>query len=199
MAATTRTRKEKKLTLQELRKHDGTLYIKNNTPHHMSFHQKIGEGTVDFELTPVGTPDSVAHLPKLALEMRGLQKLWLKGSITVSADESMEDQITLMMGQSIAATEAQMSTFRGEVVEPNTGKDLVEKACLQCGATDPNSGVVIRGRVFMTAREIKDGKAPLCEQHSDMAALFPGSLVTDAQGNETWTFSSPTITATRKG
>lgn len=191
--------KEKKLTLAELRKHDGTLYIKNNTPHQMSFHQRIGEGTVDFELSPVGTPDSAAHLPKLALEMRGLQKLWLKGSITVSTDESMEDQITLMMGQSIKASEEQMANLRGEVAEANTGRDLVEKACLQCGQTDPNSGVVTRGRVFQSAREVKEGTAPLCADHADMAALFPGTLTSDAQGNEMWTFATTTITAPRKG
>lgn len=191
--------KEKKLTLAELRKHDGTLYIKNNTPHQMSFHQRIGEGTVDFELSPVGTPDSAAHLPKLALEMRGLQKLWLRGSITVSTDESMEDQITLMMGQSIAATDEQMANLRGEVVEANTHKDLIEKACLQCGQTDSQSGVVTRGRVFQSAREVKEGKAPLCADHVDMSALFPGTLTSDAQGNEIWTFSTTTITAPRKG
>lgn len=189
----------KKLTLQALRNHEGTLYIKNNTPHHMSFHQRIGEGSVDFELSPVGTPNSAAHLPKLALEMRGLQKLWLRGSITVSADEDMEDHIQLLMGQSIQATEAQMANLRGEVTAPNTGKDLVEKACLQCGATDPNSGVVTRGRVFQSAREIKDGVAPLCADHADMAALFPGSLTSDAQGNETWTFATTTVTAPRIG
>lgn len=195
----TSTKAEKKLTLPELRKHEGSLYIKNNTPHHMSFHQKIGEGTVDFELSPAGTPDSVAHLPKLALEMRGLQKMWMKGSITVSTDEAMEDHITLLMGQSIQATEEQMAALRGEVTEANTGRDLVEKACLQCGETDAKSGVVTRGRVFQSAREIKDGVPPLCPSHVDMAALFPGSLTTDAQGNEVWTFASTTVTAPRKG
>ena len=194
----TRT-KEKKLTLAELRKHDGTLYIKNNTPHVMSFHQRIGEGSVDFDLSPVGTPDSVAHLPKLALEMRGLQKLWLRGSIVVSTDETMEDQITLLMGQSIQATDEQMANLRGEVTEANTGRDLVEKACLQCGQTDAQSGVVTRGRVFQSAREIKEGLPPLCADHAQMAALFPGTLTSDAQGNETWTFSTTTVTAPRKG
>ena len=191
--------KEKKLTLVELRKHDGTLYIKNNTPHQMSFHQRIGEGVVDFELTPVGTPDSVAHLPKLALEMRGLQKLWMKGSVTVSTDEAMEDHITQLMSQGIAASDEQMANLRGEIVETNTHRDLIEKACLQCGQTDPKSGVVTRGRVVQSARDIKEGIAPLCPDHADMAALFPGSLTSDAQGNETWTFSSTTITAPRKG
>lgn len=195
----TSTKQEKKLTLPELRKHDGSLYIKNNTPHQMSFHQKIGEGTVDFELSPAGTPDSVAHLPKLALEMRGLQKMWVKGSITVSTDEAMEDHITLLIGQSIAASDEQMANLRGEVTESSSGRDLVEKACLQCGETDPKSGVVTRGRVFQSAREIKDGIAPLCANHADMAALFPGSLTSDAQGNETWTFATTTVTAPRKG
>jgi hypothetical protein len=195
----TSTKQEKKLTLPELRKHDGSLYIKNNTPHQMSFHQKVGEGEVDFELTPAGTPDSVAHLPKLALEMRGLQKMWMKGSVTVSTDEAMEDHISLLMGQSIAATEEQMATLRGEITEPNTGKDLVEKACLQCGATDPQSGVVTRGRLFQSAREIKEGIPPLCPSHIDMVALFPGYLTTDANGNETWTFATTTVTAPRKG
>lgn len=197
--ATRTARKDRKLTLPELRKHDGTLYIKNNTPHQMSFHQRIGEGMVDFELSPAGTPDSVAHLPKLALEMRGLQKMWLKGSITVSTDESMEDHITLLMGQSIAATDEQMSTLRGEVTESSSGRDLVEKACLQCGETDPKSGVVVRGRVFQSARDIKEGVAPLCADHADMAALFPGTLTTDAQGQQVWAFSTATVTAPRKG
>ncbi len=197
--ATRTARKDRKLTLPELRKHDGALYIKNNTPHQMSFHQRVGEGVVDFELSPAGTPDSVAHLPALALEMRGLQKLWIKGNITVSTDESMEDHITLLMGQSIAATDAQMSTLRGEVTESSSGRELVEKACLQCGETDPKSGVVTRGRIFQSQAEIKNGVAPLCPDHADMSALFPGTLTTDAQGQQTWTFSTTTITAPRKG
>jgi hypothetical protein len=199
MATTTaRKQQDKKLTLSELRKHDGTLYIKNNTPHVQSFHQKIGEGTVDFELSPAGTPDSVAHLPRLALEMRGLQKLWLRGALTVSTDEAMEDQITLLIGQSIQASDEQMANLRGEVVESNTGKDLVEKACLQCGQVDAQSGVVTRGRVFQSARDIKEGTPPLCSDHAGMTAMFPGTLTSDAQGNEVWKFSSVTITAPRK-
>ena len=197
--ATSTKQQDKKLTLPELRKQEGSLDIKNNTPHHMSFHQRSGEGNVDFELSPAGTSDSVAHLPKLALEMRGLQKLWMKGSITVSTDEAMEDHITLLMSQSIAASDEQMANLRGEVEEANTGRDLVEKACLQCGETDPKSGVVTRGRVFQSARELKEGIAPLCALHADMAALFPGSLTTDSQGNETWTFATTTVTAPRKG
>lgn len=195
----TSTKQQKKLTLAELRKHDGQLYIKNNTPHVVSFHQRIGEGTVDFDLSPVGTPDSVAHLPKLALEMRGLQKLWLRGSVTVSTDESMENEITLLMGQSLAATDEQMANLRGEITESGSGRDLAEKACLQCGQTDPQSGVVTRGRVFQSAREVKDGVPPLCTDHADMVALFPGTLTSDAQGNEVWKFGTTTVTAPRKG
>ena len=69
---TTESGSTKMMTLPELRKFEGQLFVMNNTPNFMTFHEALGDKRVDFELQPAGEPDSIGFLPKLALDMRGL-------------------------------------------------------------------------------------------------------------------------------
>ena len=71
-------------TIHELKKYDGPLYIANNTPFKITCRDNIGDTRVDFELEAQGHPDSVMILPKGALDVRGIQKMWLNGEVTVS-------------------------------------------------------------------------------------------------------------------
>lgn len=190
-------------TIHELRKYDGPLYIANNTLNLITLHEQIGDGRVDFELAPKGEPDSVMMMPKLALEVRGIQKLWISGDITVSTDDSMEEKITLLLNQSIRAPQERLDAImshssEGESVqlaESASNKALSEQACLECGHTDPTTGVVTRGRVIQSVRDINEGVPPLCPVHAGQSTQWTPRPVLDDEGNRKWEFDKVTLTS----
>lgn len=190
---------KKTMTLPELRKFEGQLFIQNNTPNKITFHEKMGDKSVDFELDPAGEEDSIAFLPKLALDMRGLQKLWMRGSITLSTDPEMEDRIMLMNAQAVGASDARMQEMLGIQTPNNSSKDLIEKACLACGRRNPQSGVIEQGRVLQSRRQDKDGVPPLCGAHASQERNFVPRLVSDDKGNTHWEFDQMQIQAVNPG
>ena len=191
---------QKTMTLPELRKFDGQLFIQNNTPMQITFHEAIGDKRVDFELSPIGDPDypdpdSIAFLPKLALDMRGLQKLWMKGAVTISTDPDMEDKIMLLNARAVGATEQRQRELMGLQVESNTSKMQEERMCQVkgCGYRNPQTGVIERGRVIQSLRQIKEGEVPLCHDHRDQAAMFIPRQVS-VNGETHWEFDSLAVT-----
>ena len=187
----------KMMTLPELRKFEGQLFVMNNTPSFMTFHEALGDKRVDFELEPAGEPDSIAFLPKLALDMRGLQKLWMKGSVTISTDPEMEDQIMLMNAKSDGASQERLKEILGTQTENASHRDITEKTCLVCGKTNAQTGVIERGRVMQSRREIKDGVPPLCAEHHDQSHTFVPRLVSE-KGEEHWEFDSVQMGQTQR-
>lgn len=193
------TEDKKTWTLPELRKFDGQLFIQNNTPKFITFRDRIGDKTVDFELEPAGEPDSITFLPKLALDMRGLQKLWMRGAVTISTDPEMEDQIMLANAQAVGLSEKRMREIMGKQTEDEAHRDLVEKMCLTCGRQNRETGVITQGRVLQSHRQIKEGVAPLCEVHQEDRNQFVPRLVQDAKGEEHWEFDKMQLTGVLKG
>jgi hypothetical protein len=189
---------KKTWTLPELRNFDGQLFIQNNTPNYITFRDKIGDKSVDFELEPAGEPDSITFLPKLALDMRGLQKLWMKGSVTISTDPGMEDQIMLANAQAVGVSEQRMREIMGKQTENESHKDLEEKMCLVCGAQDKVTGVVVRGRVLQTRREVKEGVPPLCPEHLEEKHKFVPRLI-QKNGEDHWDFDKMELSSVLKG
>lgn len=180
-------------TLHELRTFDGTLYVKNNSPYvQYNIRHKVGTESVDLELSPAGKPDSVAILPKIALELRGLQRAWLRGTISVSTDPDMEDEITLLMNQHVKASEDRLAEVMTAVDNPNTVRELIRKPCLQCGRVN-REGVIEGGQVTQSASDVKAGVPPLCEIHNNMGHMFVPEQTINAQGETEWTFSSVVV------
>lgn len=189
----------KPMTLPKLRQYDGQLFIQNNTPNYITFRDKIGDKSVDFELEPAGEPDSITFLPKLALDMRGLQKLWMKGSITISTDPEMENQIMLANAQAVGVSEARMREMMGKQTENENNKDLEEKKCLTCGIQDKTTGVITRGRVLQPRRQVKDGIPPLCDEHQSDKNKYVPRLVQNSAGEDRWEFDKMELTSVLKG
>lgn len=193
-------------TIHELRNYDGPLYIANTTLNRITCHELVGSDWVNFELDPQGEPDSVMMMPKLALEVRGIQKLWLRGDIVVSTDPAMEDTIALLLNQSVRAPQARLDEImaRGEgekpqVAEPHSSKALETRACLECGYTNPTTGVVERGQVIQSARDVKDGVAPLCPAHTSLSLHYSPRLVVNEDGSTRWEFDKLSVTDTVRG
>lgn len=188
------------MSLPELRKFDGQLFIMNKTALKITFHEKMGDKSVDFELDPLGEPDSITFLPKLALDMRGLQKLWMRGSVAISTDPEMEEQIMLLNAQSVGASEARMREIMGLQTENANHRDITEALCIgktatgqQCGIRNPQTLVVDRGRVLQSRRQVKEGIPPLCPEHQDQAHNFVPRLVSE-RGEEHWEFDTVQMT-----
>jgi len=180
-------------TLPELRKYDGTLWVRNNSPFKQyNIRTNVGEQKIDIELAPAGKPDSIAMLPKAALELRGFQRAWLRGTITVSADPEIEDEITLLMNQHVKASEDQLASYMGAVDSSNVVRELLEKPCLQCGRIN-REGVIEGGRVVQSAIEARSGTPPLCEIHNNMSHMFVPEQKINDNGETEWTFSSVTV------
>ena len=176
-------------TLPELRKFDGVLYVKNNSPYKQyNIRTRLGDQRFDVELAPAGQPDSIGILPKGALELRGFQRAWMRGTISVSTDEAMEDEITLLMNQHVKASDARLAEVMATTTPNNVSRELIEKLCLQCGRVNAQ-GVIEGGRVLMRAADVKNGVPPLCDDHVDMGHLFAPEQKTNAKGEVEWTFS----------
>lgn len=187
----------KKWTLPELRKFDGQLFIMNNTSNYLTFHEKMGDKSVDFELEAVGEPDAITFLPKLALDMRGLQKLWMKGSVTISTDPEMEDQIMLANARAVGASEARLAELMGHTTASNTANQIEEKPCLVCGVRDAKTEVITRGRVIQSRRDALEGIPPLCPEHKDQSGFFVPRQVS-VKGEQHWEFDSLKMAPTQR-
>ncbi|HEY1466381.1 MAG TPA: hypothetical protein VGF11_04945 [Acidimicrobiales bacterium] len=189
----------KAMTLPQLRKFDGQLFIINNTPNKITFHEKMGDKSVDFELDPAGEEDSMAFMPKLALDMRGLQKLWMRGAVTISTDPEMENRIMLLNAQAVGASDARMQEMLGIQTANNNHKDIEEKLCLVCGRRNPQSGVIEIGRVMQTRRQVKDGTPPLCPAHVSQVNTFVPRLAANEKGDTHWEFDQMQLQAVNPG
>lgn len=176
-------------TLTELRNFEGTLYVRNNSPYiQYNIRTEVGQQKIDIELSPAGKPDSIAMLPKAALELRGFQRAWMRGTVTVSADPDIEDEITLLMNQHVKASEEKLAGFMSSVDSSNVVRELVESPCLQCGRVN-REGVIEGGRVVQSAADTKNGIPPLCEIHNNMGHMFVPEQKVNDKGETEWTFS----------
>lgn len=200
------------MTLQELRKYDGTLYVKHNDPvRQFSCHQRLGDNVtgmdrrVDFDLGPAGSPESICILPKLALEIRGVQRAWKRGTISISKDEDMENEIDLLMNQHLQMASDQIAALQAPLQESNAQKDIITKPCLECGKYGrdetgaPTMGI-IGGQSFMRYADYMAGNPPLCQNHAHLTNLYVGTLVTDpATGIQEWKFTKSAVGQTVEG
>ncbi len=173
----------KKMSLAELRKYDGTLWVENLTHKFISVHQDFGSERVSFDLQPHGEPGYIDEMPKLALNLQNFRKMILRGDLRISTDENMIEQVELQIQSQIEAEKIRQSGLLAQVQENSSAKDLEQSTCLTCGAM-----------IFQTNKAKKEGTPPLCPVHQDQASQFIATLVSDDNGRETWKFNRPTTT-----
>jgi hypothetical protein len=183
---------QERKSLRELRESNGTLFAKNNTSTKIT----CNTDTISFELEPAGYDDSIRIVPKECLNVPGFQRLWMRRGITISDDEAMENEITLLMGGQVASvpkvytvdkTGAPVEVEAVMTEDPHsqdlvftesgdpTGRDYTVHTPLKC---------VISGQpVYMTQKQIDDGEPPL---HPDYAGE-KSRIVSTPQPDGTWT------------
>lgn len=181
----------KKMSINDLRKHDGPLYVENVTPMRINVHDNFGKDALSFHLEPHGQPGYIEELPKLALSSSAFRRLIIRGDVRISTDENMMDSIEIQVQQQLEAEKVKRAGLLDTVQENRSHGDLEQKSCLTCGAL-----------IFQTVKQTKDGTPPLCPPHSADNSKYVPTLRKGEDGRDTWTFvpvSNVKIEPTRKG
>lgn len=181
----------KKMSINDLRKHDGPLYVENITPMRINVHDKFGADTLSFHLEPHGNPGYIEELPKLALASAAFRRLIIRGDVRISTDENMMDSIEIQVQQALEAEKIKRSGLLGAVQDNKSHGDLEQKSCLSCGAL-----------IFQTIKQIKEGTPPLCPPHSADSGKYVPTVHKSDDGKDVWTFvplANVKMEPTRKG
>jgi hypothetical protein len=182
-------------SLREFRETTATLFAKNNTPHKVTCNTP--DGNVQFELDPAGYENSIMIMPKECLSVPGFQRMWMRGAITISDDEAMENEIQLLMGGQVEIIERPIPVMnedgtwgeiKPELQAPPEQKDIIMRV-----DNDPNSRTygqastptcIVGGEpIFQNALQLRNGEPPLCPLHVSEAPR----VVSTPQPDGTWT------------
>lgn len=188
---TTPTQEARK-SLRELRESTGTLFAKNNTGTKIT----CNTDTITFELEPAGYDDSIRIVPKGCLDVPGFQRLWMRKAISISDDEAMENEITLLMGGQVAVPVKVYTTDdtgKQIEVEVEVTEDPGKRDIIFTESGDPTGRdysiqteqrCLISGKpVYMTQRQIDEGEPPL---HPDYASER-SRIASTPSADGTWT------------
>lgn len=194
---TTSTQEARK-SLRELRESTGTLFAKNNTSTKIT----CNTDSVSFELEPAGYDDSIRIVPKECLNVPGFQRLWMRNAVSISDDERMENEITLLMGGQVAYVpkvytvddKGDAVEVEAELTEDPASKDIVMKESGDPTGRDyaiqSEQKCIVSGQpVYMTQKQIDDGEPPL---HPDYASER-GRIVSTPSADGTWSHQLVTI------
>lgn len=186
----TTTATPERKTLRELRNSDATLFCKNNTGNKITCNTK----DVQFELDP----HEIAIMPKECLSTPGMQRLWMRKAVTISDDESMEDEIILLMGGlvemppvravQIMKDDGTWAEETPKIAETSGRNDITMKLDEQ-GMPETIKCVIGGEQVFQTKQQIDEGVPPLCPIHESESH----KIVSIQNPDRTWSHSLPKI------
>jgi hypothetical protein len=185
------TEAPKKMSINDLRKWDGPLYVENVTPMRINVHDTFGKDALSFHLEPNGNPGYIEELPKLALASAAFRRLIIRGDVRISTDENMLDAIEIQVQQQLEAEKIKRAGLLDTVQENRSHGDLEQKSCLTCGAL-----------IFQTVKQIKEGTPPLCPPHTADSGKYVPTVHKSDDGKDVWTFVSLAnvkMEPTRKG
>lgn len=196
---TTSTQEARK-SLRELRESTGTLFAKNNTATKIT----CNTDSVSFELEPAGYDDSIRIVPKECLNVPGFQRLWMRNAVSISDDDKMENEITLLMGGQVAyvpkvvtvGSDNKAVEVEVEMTEDPGKNDIIMKESGDPTARDyaiqTEQKCIVSGQaVYMTQKQLDEGEPPL---HPDYASER-SRIVSTPLPDGTWTHQLVTIEA----
>lgn len=83
-------------TIDELRKCDQALFIRNNTDLPWHLHDRVNGNRIDIELKPHGADGSVSYLPPVALDLPGITRNFYHGKVSIGPE--LESEMLELMG-----------------------------------------------------------------------------------------------------
>lgn len=195
---------QERKSLRELRESTGTLFAKNNT------NKKITCNTekTSFELEPAGHDDSIRIVPKECLDVPGFQRLWMRRAISISDDEAMENEITLLMGGQVATApkvytvdkDGKPLEVEAVLTENPASRDIVFKETGDPSQTrgyaieSTNKCLVCGSPTFLQQKFLDEGEPPLCQDHTG----DKGRIVSTPQPDGSWNHQVATIEPLKK-
>jgi hypothetical protein len=179
------------------------LFAKNNTATKIT----CNTDTISFELEPACYDDSIRIVPKECLNVPGFQRLWMRNAVSISDDEKMENEITLLMGGQVAYVPKVYTVdetgaaieVEAEMAENPANRDIVMKESGDPLGRDysiqTEQRCIISGQpVYMTQKQIDEGEPPL---HPDYAAER-GRIASTPQPDGTWTHQLVNVEPVKK-
>ncbi|QGJ94891.1 hypothetical protein SEA_REDWATTLEHOG_31 [Gordonia phage RedWattleHog] len=160
-------------SIEDYKRFEGTLYVKNNSVHAVTCNV---EGQPRFLLQPYGHDGDCQILPRHALDVAGFQKIIYKGQVTVSPDLA-EYAIRGAMRQD-EERDRQIAEIESLTEENSSKKDLVQSNCLVC-----------KELVFQRQGDVAGLVPPLCTAHEDRASHYLGTPVQNDDGTIGATFA----------
>lgn len=178
-------------SLRELRESTGTLWAKNNTNKRITCNTE----KVSFELDPAGGVQDRMIVEKECLSVPGFQRLWMRGSVSITDDDDIENEIILRQGGIIDYKPKVFSTDKeGNQIEVDAemeaspqSRDMVFRdntAERQGTARNPadfdtakryeissnagNACVFCGKPTFIQQQFLDEGEPPLCGDHSHL-------------------------------
>jgi hypothetical protein len=186
----TTTATPERKTLRELRNSDATLFCKNNTGNKITCNTE----KVQFELDPY----EIAIMPKECLSTPGMQRLWMRKAVTISDDESMEDEIILLMGglvemPPVRAVQVMKDdgtwAFETPAVTETSGKNDIVMTLDDKGQPQAIKCVIGGEPVFQTKAQADEGAPPLCPVHESESH----KIVSIQNADRSWSHTLPKI------
>lgn len=199
----TASTQEARKSLRELRESTGTLFAKNNTATKIT----CNTDSISFELEPSGYDDSIRIVPKECLNVPGFQRLWMRNAVSISDDERMENEITLLMGGQVAYAPKVITVdetgnqieVEAELTENPASKDIVMKESGDPTGRDysiqSEQKCLISGQaVYMTQAQIDAGEPPLHPDHASERSR----IASTPQPDGTWTHQLVQVESVKK-
>lgn len=143
------------MSLSDMRKFEGTLFIRNNTNCTVTFNEQKEQ----FILGHKGSDSAIQVMPRRLLDMPGFQRMLMRGKVTVSPD--LEEEATAGVMRATAEADRNLTAMHEAMQESPQNRDLVERECLVC-----------HDRTFLTEIDVRDHVAPLCSQHKELEREF---------------------------
>lgn len=152
-----------KMSLAEIRRYEGTLFIRNNTRATLTFNEE--------KRSLVLHPREIQVLPDYAVSLPGFAPMLSSGKITVSPD--LEDEAAAVSDRYEAQRQSELEKLHAALEEPAQNRDMVVSLDNKGEAPKSDKCLMKDGaNVFRTAAEIKEHVPPLCPQHKERQREF---------------------------
>lgn len=143
--------------INDLRKAESTIYLKNNTGGTVTCNQ----GDISITLGPVGSSSSISPVTSDALGVGGIQRMLLNGKLTASSSADFGNEYAEQIDKAAQERKDSLDQYKMNIEEPPTNNDLVVTKCLISGKT-----------VTQTQKQFQAQEPPLAPEYKHLSGEF---------------------------
>lgn len=143
--------------IAEMKKTDGTIFIKNNTKTTVT----CNTDELSIEMGPDGSNTCIQPVDSKVLDVPGIQRMLLSGKLIVTDDPDYFDKFLSNTHRTQEARDVELSKFRDQMEAPPADNDIVVKNCLVSGKP-----------VTQSAKQVREMIPPLAPEFKHLAAEY---------------------------